>query len=164
MSTISEAISPLAISLTRYAALFSTFTGPPFQDKAIPVKVTLAKPADAANVKTQSAPVSGASSPYVAPDGAVVGPPEEALGDGGDVVVVDIVDKHTGVTVQVWLQVDETLDPAARGADRLPGHGIERLKNAASHLSESLPRVRFTLESDKAVEVALSVNGDAPHG
>src|SRR6478735_10383282 len=68
----------------------------------------------------------------IAPDRAVVGPPEEALGDGGEVVVVDIVDKHPGVTVQVWLQVDESLDPAARGADRLPSDGIERLKNAAS--------------------------------
>src|SRR5688572_27676298 len=62
---------------------------------------------------------------HIAPDCAVVGPAEEALGDASDVVVVDIVDKHTGVTVQVWRQVDESLDPAARGADRLPGHGIE---------------------------------------
>src|SRR6478735_7514235 len=69
---------------------------------------------------------------HIAPDSAVVGPPEEALGDGGEVVVVDVVDKHAGMTVQVWFQVDESLDPAARGADRLPSDGIERLKNAAS--------------------------------
>src|SRR6187200_1305288 len=62
---------------------------------------------------------------HIAPDSAVVGPPEEALGDAGDVVVVDIVDEHTGMTVQVWRQVDEPLDPAARGSDRLPGHGIK---------------------------------------
>src|SRR6187200_1701027 len=62
---------------------------------------------------------------HIAPDSAVVGPPEKALGNRGEVVVVDIVDEHAGVTVQVWLQVDESLDPAACGADRLPGHGIE---------------------------------------
>ena len=61
----------------------------------------------------------------IAPERAVVGPPEEAIGDGRDVVVVGIVDPDTGVTVQVWRQVDESLDPAALGADRLPGHGIE---------------------------------------
>ena len=49
----------------------------------------------------------------IAPERAVVGPPEEAIGDGRDVVVVGIVDRDTGVTVQVWRQIDESLDPAA---------------------------------------------------
>lgn len=60
---------PTLVQLPILIALFSTFTGPPFQDKDIPVKVTLAKPADAANVKVVSNPTSGATSPYVSPEG-----------------------------------------------------------------------------------------------
>ena len=56
---------------------------------------------------------------------SVAGPPEEGIGEARDVIVIGIVDKNTGVIVQVWRQVDVSLDPAARGADRLPGHGIE---------------------------------------
>lgn len=94
---------PTLVQLPVLIALFSTFTGPPFQDKAIPVKVTLAKPADAANVKTQSAPVSGASSPYVAPDGAVakfaVSPGDQTMvwgrnATGQDIGGPNVIDFH----------------------------------------------------------------------
>jgi YidC/Oxa1 family membrane protein insertase len=60
---------PTLVQLPILIALFATFTGPPFQDKNIPVKVNLAKPAEANNVKIVSNPTSSATSPYVSPDG-----------------------------------------------------------------------------------------------
>jgi len=62
---------PTLVQLPILIALFSTFTGPPFQDKEIPVKVMLAKPADAQSVKIVNTPTSGANSPYVSPDGTL---------------------------------------------------------------------------------------------
>jgi YidC/Oxa1 family membrane protein insertase len=60
---------PTLVQFPILIALFATFTGPPFQDKDIPVKVNLAKPADASNVKIVNNPTSGATSPYVSADG-----------------------------------------------------------------------------------------------
>lgn len=60
---------PTLVQLPILIALYATFMGPPFTDKAIPVKITLAKPADAATVKVVSNPTSGATAPYVSPDG-----------------------------------------------------------------------------------------------
>jgi membrane protein insertase Oxa1/YidC/SpoIIIJ len=60
---------PTLVQLPVLIALFATFTGPPFQDKPIPVKVNLAKPEDVASVKIVSNPTSGANSPYVSADG-----------------------------------------------------------------------------------------------
>ena len=51
--------------------------------------------------------------------------------------------------MQVWPQVDESLDPAALGADRLPGHGIECLEDAATDVAKSLASVHFTLKSER---------------
>ena len=59
---------PTLVQLPILIALFATFTGPPFQDKPIPVKVTLAKP-DAKDVKIVQNPTSGATSPYLSPQG-----------------------------------------------------------------------------------------------
>jgi YidC/Oxa1 family membrane protein insertase len=59
---------PTLVQLPVLVALFSAFTGPPFQDKAIPVKVNLAKSADANNVKIVSNPTSSAYSVYLSPD------------------------------------------------------------------------------------------------
>ena len=91
-----------------------------------------------------------------------MGPPEEGIGEARDVIVIGIVDKNTGVIVQVWRQVDVSLDPAARGADRLPGHGIECLEDAATHLSKSLPSVHFTLKSEAVCQVHSKVEIDSP--
>lgn len=59
---------PTLVQLPVLIALFATFTGPPFQDKEIPVKVTLAKP-DTKDFKIVQNPASGATAPYVAVDG-----------------------------------------------------------------------------------------------
>jgi YidC/Oxa1 family membrane protein insertase len=60
---------PTLVQLPILIALYATFYGPPFADKDIPVKVTLAKPADAANVKIVQSPTSGATSPFISVDG-----------------------------------------------------------------------------------------------
>jgi YidC/Oxa1 family membrane protein insertase len=60
---------PTLVQLPVLFALFATFTGPPFQDKPVPVKVVLAAAADEGKVKVSQAPTSGANSPYVAKDG-----------------------------------------------------------------------------------------------
>jgi membrane protein insertase Oxa1/YidC/SpoIIIJ len=60
---------PTLVQLPVLLALFATFTGPPFQDKDIPVKVTLLKP-DAKDVKIVQNPNSGGTSPYVGENGA----------------------------------------------------------------------------------------------
>src|SRR5687767_8302238 len=59
-------------------------------------------------------------------DASVASPPEKCIGEARNVFVNGIVDKNTGVIVQVWREVNVSLDPAARGADRLPGHEIGR--------------------------------------
>jgi YidC/Oxa1 family membrane protein insertase len=59
---------PTLVQFPVLIALFATFTGPPFQDKDIPVKVTLAKP-DSKEVKIVQNPASGATAPYVSSDG-----------------------------------------------------------------------------------------------
>jgi YidC/Oxa1 family membrane protein insertase len=60
---------PTLVQLPVLLALFATFTGPPFQDKDIPVKITLLKP-DTKDAKIVQNPNSGGTSPYVADNGA----------------------------------------------------------------------------------------------
>jgi len=60
---------PTLVQLPILIALYATFYGPPFADKDIPVKVQLAKPADAANVKITQSPTSSATSPFISVDG-----------------------------------------------------------------------------------------------
>lgn len=64
---------PMLIQLPVLFALFAAFTGPPFQDKAIPVKVKLLsqKQRDEQKASISISPASGANSPYVSPDGQV---------------------------------------------------------------------------------------------
>lgn len=60
---------PTLVQLPILIALFTTFTGPPFQDKDIPVKITLVPPSQAQTANLQQQTTSGATSPYVSPDG-----------------------------------------------------------------------------------------------
>lgn len=57
---------PTLVQLPILFALFATFTGPPFGDKPIPVKVKVVAKAEANQVKRSE--VSSATSPYVAKD------------------------------------------------------------------------------------------------
>lgn len=59
---------PTLVQLPVLIALFATFTGPPFQDKDIPVKVTLLKP-DQKDAKIVQNPNSGATAPFVSQTG-----------------------------------------------------------------------------------------------
>ena len=86
----------------------------------------------------------------IAVDRAVIGPPEYGIGDGRNVIVRGIVDPDTGMTVEAWLQVNESFDKAACGGDRLPGNGIEGLEDGAIVIAERLPRIHFTFKSEGA--------------
>lgn len=60
---------PTLVQLPILFALFATFSGPPFGDKPIPVKVKVVAQTEAS--KVAKAEASGANSPYVATDGAL---------------------------------------------------------------------------------------------
>ena len=62
---------PMLIQLPILFALFGTFTGPPFQDKAIPVKVKIVAADKAEKTTTTQNPTSSADSAYVGKDGKV---------------------------------------------------------------------------------------------
>ena len=62
---------PMLVQLPILFALFGTFTGPPFQDKAIPVKVKLVAPGGADKTAVTINPTSSADSVYVSKDGKV---------------------------------------------------------------------------------------------
>jgi YidC/Oxa1 family membrane protein insertase len=77
---------PTLVQLPVLFALYATFVGPPFQDKAITVKVSLAKPGS--DVKVVSNPSSSNNSAYVAEDGKtakfVIQPGDQTLVFGRD--------------------------------------------------------------------------------
>ncbi|MBX9687050.1 MAG: membrane protein insertase YidC [Candidatus Obscuribacterales bacterium] len=60
---------PMLVQLPILFALFGTFTGPPFQDKAIPVKVKLVAADKSNNTTVTLSPTSSADSAYVGKDG-----------------------------------------------------------------------------------------------
>lgn len=60
---------PMLVQLPILFALFGTFTGPPFQDKAIPVKVNVLASSKASKEAVTRKPTSGSDSPYVSKDG-----------------------------------------------------------------------------------------------
>jgi YidC/Oxa1 family membrane protein insertase len=62
---------PMLVQLPILFALFGTFNGPPFQDKAIPVKVKLVAPDKADKTTVTINPTSGADSAYVSKEGNI---------------------------------------------------------------------------------------------
>lgn len=62
---------PTLVQLPVLFALFACFTGPPFQDKGIPVRVNIINPKDRASAHVVVNQTSEASSPYVAKDGTM---------------------------------------------------------------------------------------------
>lgn len=74
---------PTLVQLPVLFALFATFSGPPFGDKAVDVKVNVVEKAKAAEVKKVE--VSGNNSPYVGPDGKIA----KVVVFPGDAVVVE---------------------------------------------------------------------------
>jgi YidC/Oxa1 family membrane protein insertase len=60
---------PMLVQLPILFALFGTFTGPPFQDKAIPVKIKLVASNTADKTTVTMCPTSSADSAYVGKDG-----------------------------------------------------------------------------------------------
>ena len=74
---------PMLVQLPILFALFGTFTGPPFQDKAIPVKVKIMAPNGADKTPVTINPTSGADSAYVSKEGKlckfVVHPGDQTL-------------------------------------------------------------------------------------
>ena len=74
---------PTLVQLPVLFALFATFSGPPFGDKAVDVKVNVVEKAKAAEVKKVE--VSGNNSPYVATDGKIA----KVVVFPGDAVVVE---------------------------------------------------------------------------
>lgn len=94
---------PTLVQLPVLFALFAAFTGPPFGDKAIPVKVKVLTAGVTTGVTR--AEVSGANSPYVAPDGALC----KLVVFPGDSTVVP------GDSVDFGLRaVDGTMPPALK--------------------------------------------------
>jgi len=75
---------PMLVQLPLLFALFGTFSGPPFGDRAIDVKVNVVEARDASGVKR--AETSGNNSPYVSLDGkaakVVVFPGESVVTEG----------------------------------------------------------------------------------
>lgn len=74
---------PTLVQLPVLFALFATFSGPPFGDKGVDVKVNVVEKAKAAEVKKVE--VSGNNSAYVSPDGKVA----KVVVFPGDAVVVE---------------------------------------------------------------------------
>jgi YidC/Oxa1 family membrane protein insertase len=78
---------PTLVQLPILFALFATFTGPPFGDKPIPVKVKVEAAGQASH--QSRAEVSGANSPYVSSDGklckVVVFPGESTVAAGATI-------------------------------------------------------------------------------
>lgn len=74
---------PTLVQLPVLFALFATFSGPPFGDKAVDVKVNVVEKAKSAEVKKVE--VSGNNSPYVGPDGKIA----KVVVFPGDSVVVE---------------------------------------------------------------------------
>lgn len=78
---------PTLVQLPILFALFATFTGPPFGDKPIPVKVKVVAAGQAGHLSR--AEVSGANSPYVSSDGklckVVVFPGESTVAAGSTI-------------------------------------------------------------------------------
>jgi YidC/Oxa1 family membrane protein insertase len=60
---------PMLVQLPILFALFGTFTGPPFQDKAIPVKIKIVAADKADKTVVTQNPTSSADSAYVSKDG-----------------------------------------------------------------------------------------------
>lgn len=99
---------PMLVQLPILFALFGTFTGPPFQDKAIPVKVKIVSGKEADKTTTTTNPTSGADSAYVSKDGKlckfVVHPGDQTL----------ILGKTEGqATADGWNAVDFTVGTSA---------------------------------------------------
>lgn len=125
---------PTLVQLPILFALFGTFTGPPFQDKAIPVKVNLVAASSEGKVTTNIAPSSSGNSPYLAPGGQmsklVVKP-----GDETAVFGKDANGKETGEAKEIDYQtfaVDGTLPPDFKPKWRI-GHDV----NGAVIVAES---------------------------
>ncbi len=74
---------PTLVQLPVLFALFATFSGPPFGDKAVDVKVNVVEKAKSAEVKKVE--VSGNNSPYVATDGKIA----KVVVFPGDSIVVE---------------------------------------------------------------------------
>ena len=74
----------------------------------------------------------------IAPDRAVVGPTECRKADGRDVVVVGIVDPDTGVTVQVWPQVEPIPRPSRPWSGSAP-RSRHRVFGGCLHCSCQVP-------------------------
>lgn len=145
---------PTLVQLPILFALFGTFTGPPFQDKAIPVKVNLVAQADESKVTTNIAPTSGASSPYLAASGQlaklVVKP-----GDETRIFGKDATGKLTGQATEIDYQifaVDGTLP-----ADFKPHWKIGRDANGAMVVPET-GRVVFPKEGTVTIACLLPDN------
>lgn len=96
---------PLLVQLPILFALFATFTGPPFQDKPIPVKVVLQDPAKAGKTAVTINPTSGADSCYVSPEGKisklVVHPGDSTLVFGKNAEGLPTADGHNTVDFSV---------------------------------------------------------------
>lgn len=60
---------PTLVQLPVLFALFACFTGPPFQDKGIPVKANIIAPKDRASAHIEVKQTSEANSPFVSKDG-----------------------------------------------------------------------------------------------
>jgi YidC/Oxa1 family membrane protein insertase len=78
---------PTLVQLPILFALFATFTGPPFGDRPVPVKVKVVSQQQVKEVARQE--VSGANSPYVSPDGklakVVVFPGDSTVVEGSTI-------------------------------------------------------------------------------
>jgi YidC/Oxa1 family membrane protein insertase len=102
---------PMLVQLPILFALFATFSGPPFGDKAIPVKVKVVAKADASQVT--KAEVSSANSPYVTRDGKL----SKLVMFPGDSTVTAGESLDFGVRA-----VDGTMPPDLRPTWRLKGN------------------------------------------
>jgi YidC/Oxa1 family membrane protein insertase len=159
---------PMLVQLPILIALYSTFMGPPFQDKPIPVKVTLAKPADKSNVKVVVTPTSGANSPYVSPEGKLakfaVQPGDQTLiwGSNASGAVTDepnVIDFHV---IPLEGEAPANFEPKWIIQSDTNRATIDLFTGHASFPREGEIVVQALLPGGSKIDVPLKVEGKAP--
>jgi YidC/Oxa1 family membrane protein insertase len=120
---------PMLIQLPLLFALFGTFNGPPFGDKAIDVKVTVVEAAEAS--KAHRNETSGSNSPYVSTDGKVakliVFPGESTVVEGQKIdFATRVVDGEVPADFKVhWdIRKGNAIAPPAEASIDQDGHAV----------------------------------------
>lgn len=160
---------PMLIQLPILIALYSTFMGPPFTDKPIPVKVTLASQADKDKIKVVNNPTSGGNSAYLSTDGKlakfVVKPGDQTLvwgqsEKGTDALEPNIIDFHTTATDG---EAPKDFEPIWKKESDSNGATIEPISGQANFPVAGDIVVQAKLPGEATpIQVPIKVEGVAP--